>query len=215
MPNMTTTTMMSALTNTQDALSILIAKIGENDSSVIGPVAYSIANKESLSIIIQKQFLSMVTDAEANGVDAETRDAVHGLGQAAVMKIAEKMAENMHSIIVSDRNNVESAHKLRAGAVQTIINSAAADVQSNVTAAIVAENRRNIDTERGVNNMKIRGYGGKVEPEAKKAWLEDHDKNLELHTMIQRCGALSGARRKSRLLVLANTRCSGFAQPSR
>jgi hypothetical protein len=131
------------------------------------------------------------------------------------MKIAEKMAENMHSIIVSDRNNVESAHKLRAGAVQTIINSAAADVQSNVTAAIVAENRRNIDTERGVNNMKIRGYGGKVEPEAKKAWLEDHDKNLELHTMIQRCGALSGARRKSRLLVLANTRCSGFAQPSR
>ena len=45
MPNMTTTTMMSALTDTQDALSILIAKIGENDSSVIGPVAYSIANK--------------------------------------------------------------------------------------------------------------------------------------------------------------------------
>ena len=78
MPNMTTTTMMSALTDTQDALSILIAKIGENDSSVIGPVAYSIANKESLSIIIHKQFLSMVTDAEANGVDAETRDAVHG-----------------------------------------------------------------------------------------------------------------------------------------
>jgi hypothetical protein len=44
-------------------------------------VAYSIANKESLSIIIHKQFLSMVTDAEANGVDAETRDAVHGLGR--------------------------------------------------------------------------------------------------------------------------------------
>jgi len=33
MPNMTTTTMMSALTATQDSLSILIAKIGENDSS--------------------------------------------------------------------------------------------------------------------------------------------------------------------------------------
>ena len=191
MPNMTTTTMMSALTATQDSLSILIAKIGENDSSVIGPVAYSIANKESLSIIIQKQFLSMVTDAEANGVDAETRDAVHGLGQAAVMKIAEKMAENIHSIIVS----------------------AVADVQSNVTAAIVAENRRNIDTERGVNNMKIRGYGGKVEPEAKKAWLEDYDKNLELQhndsAVTLRC------KKKSRLLVLANARRSGFAQPSR
>jgi len=173
MPNMTTTTMMSALTATQDSLSILIAKIGENDSSVIGPVAYSIANKESrrLSIIIQKQFLDMVTDAEANGVDAETRNAVLGLGQAAVMKIAEKisMAENMHSIIVSDRNNVESAHRLRAGAVQTIINNAGADVQANVTAAIVAENRRN--TERGVNNMKIRGYGGKMEPEAKRPFL--------------------------------------------
>ena len=86
---MTTTTMMSALTATQDSLSILIAKIGENDSSVIGPVAYSIANKESLSIIMQKQFHSMLTDAEANGVDAETRNAIDGLGQAAVMKIAE------------------------------------------------------------------------------------------------------------------------------
>ena len=193
--------MLSALNDIQVSITRVNDVVQTQESSFIGPVAFDIANQEKLTLMIQGVFHRIVSetvevtqpvgespDDEDPAVAAATavKTAVTAIALPVITAISERLAEKLHSSIVSDKHLMESAVQFKDNVLKTKVRLACESAKTCVAEAIAHEKIRSVQTERGVTNMRIKGFQGKSEIEARNTWLESYNTNLELYTEVQR-----------------------------
>lgn len=125
--------MLSALNDIQESITRVNNVVRTSESSVIGPVAYSIANEESLTLMTQREFHKIMDETveatqtadpqqQPEDPDAVTaaavKTAVMGIPVSTITAISGRLAGKLHSSFASDKQLMQSAHRLRSESFQ-------------------------------------------------------------------------------------------------
>ena len=186
------TSITSALESISTSCGDVIRDVGEFTPSVMAPETLVLNNHDKIINKIRTVFdaVTFTGGPEADLTpEQEADNAISALSAhaGAVTRIAEKIAAAMFSVAASDRALIESAVQFKTNAMQTKVKTATDCIGKQVATAVRVEQKRVRDSDKGDYHLKINGYSGRTEEEARTEWLQANDLAIERYSMVKRC----------------------------